>query len=63
MHGFNPRHGSRARDLLKGPFIWMALVEDVDSVCGMLPHAGSVLNEWQLMNTSSETSVRLFSGG
>lgn len=41
----------------------MALVEDVDSVCGMFPRAGSVLNEWQLMNTSSETSVRLFSGG
>lgn len=41
----------------------MALVEDVDSVCGIFPLAGSVLNEWQQMSTSSETLVRLFSGG
>lgn len=41
----------------------MVLVEDVDSICWIFPLAGSAVDEWQLMNTSSETLVSLFSGG
>lgn len=41
----------------------MVLVEDVDLSAECSPLAGSVVNEWQLMNASSETWVSLYSGG